>query len=132
MRVYVGTLAICSGVLAASGVDGGVDGACVGSVFAGDGEGGIYLDMHQDDSFKVQLVRVTYPGDKPTIEQQLAKTRKANLYSPSTATSAITTANILLCTSIPAIRYGIGISWQERSACHKYVTQDLRLLPRSE
>jgi outer membrane protein OmpA-like peptidoglycan-associated protein len=34
-------------------------------------------DMHQDDSFKVQLVRVTYPGDKPTIEQQLAKNRKA-------------------------------------------------------
>jgi outer membrane protein OmpA-like peptidoglycan-associated protein len=34
-------------------------------------------DMHQDDSFKVQLVRVTYPSDKPTIEQQLAKSRKA-------------------------------------------------------
>jgi outer membrane protein OmpA-like peptidoglycan-associated protein len=34
-------------------------------------------DMHQDDSFKVQLVRVTYPSDKPTIEQQLAKNRKA-------------------------------------------------------
>jgi outer membrane protein OmpA-like peptidoglycan-associated protein len=34
-------------------------------------------DMHQDDSFKVQLVRVTYPNDKPSIEQQLAKSRKA-------------------------------------------------------
>lgn len=34
-------------------------------------------DMHQDDSFKVELVRVTYPRDKPTIEQQLAKSRKA-------------------------------------------------------
>ncbi|HEY1676927.1 MAG TPA: OmpA family protein [Candidatus Sulfotelmatobacter sp.] len=34
-------------------------------------------DMHQDDSFKVQFVRVTYPSDKPTIEQQLAKNRKA-------------------------------------------------------
>ena len=34
-------------------------------------------DMHQDDSFKVQLVRVTYPSGKPTIEQQLAKNRKA-------------------------------------------------------
>jgi outer membrane protein OmpA-like peptidoglycan-associated protein len=34
-------------------------------------------DMHQDDSFKVQFVRVTYPGEKPTIEQQLAKNRKA-------------------------------------------------------
>jgi outer membrane protein OmpA-like peptidoglycan-associated protein len=34
------------------------------------------VDMHQDDSFRVQLVRVTYPGDKPTIEQQLAKNRK--------------------------------------------------------
>ena len=34
-------------------------------------------DMHQDDSFKVQLVRVTYPSDKPSIEQQLAKSRKA-------------------------------------------------------
>ncbi len=34
-------------------------------------------DMHQDDSFKVQFVRVMYPGDKPTIEQQLAKSRKA-------------------------------------------------------
>jgi outer membrane protein OmpA-like peptidoglycan-associated protein len=34
-------------------------------------------DMHQDDSFKVQFVRVTYPSDKPTIEQELAKNRKA-------------------------------------------------------
>jgi len=34
-------------------------------------------DMHQDDSFKVQFVRVMYPGNKPTIEQQLAKSRKA-------------------------------------------------------
>ncbi len=34
-------------------------------------------DMKQDDSFKVQYVRVTYPSDKPTIEQQLAKNRKA-------------------------------------------------------
>jgi outer membrane protein OmpA-like peptidoglycan-associated protein len=34
-------------------------------------------DMHQDDSFKVQFIRVTYPSDKPTIEQQLAKNRKA-------------------------------------------------------
>jgi outer membrane protein OmpA-like peptidoglycan-associated protein len=34
-------------------------------------------DMHQDDSFKVQLVRVTYPSDKPRIEQQLAKNHKA-------------------------------------------------------
>jgi outer membrane protein OmpA-like peptidoglycan-associated protein len=34
-------------------------------------------DMKQDDSFKVQFVRVTYPSDKPTIEQQLAKNRKA-------------------------------------------------------
>ena len=34
-------------------------------------------DMHQDDSFKVQIVRVTYPRDKPTIEQQLAENRKA-------------------------------------------------------
>lgn len=35
------------------------------------------VDMHQDDAFKVQLIRVTYPRDKPTIEQQLAKNRKA-------------------------------------------------------
>jgi outer membrane protein OmpA-like peptidoglycan-associated protein len=36
------------------------------------------VDMHQDDSFKVVLVRVTYPSDKkPTIEQQLEKNRKA-------------------------------------------------------
>jgi outer membrane protein OmpA-like peptidoglycan-associated protein len=35
------------------------------------------IDMHQDDSFKVQVIRVTYPTDKPTIEQQLAKNRKA-------------------------------------------------------
>jgi outer membrane protein OmpA-like peptidoglycan-associated protein len=34
-------------------------------------------DMKQDDSFKVQFVRITYPSDKPTIEQQLAKNRKA-------------------------------------------------------
>jgi outer membrane protein OmpA-like peptidoglycan-associated protein len=34
-------------------------------------------DMKEDDSFKVQLVRVTYPSDKPSIEQQLAKSRKA-------------------------------------------------------
>ena len=34
-------------------------------------------DLKQDDSFRVQLVRVTYPSDKPTIEQQLAKNRKA-------------------------------------------------------
>ena len=34
-------------------------------------------DMKQDDSFKVQFVRVTYPSGKPTIEQQLAKSRKA-------------------------------------------------------
>ncbi len=35
------------------------------------------IDMHQDDAFKVQVVRVTYPRDKPTIEQQLEKSRKA-------------------------------------------------------
>jgi outer membrane protein OmpA-like peptidoglycan-associated protein len=35
------------------------------------------VDIHQDDSFRVQLIRVTYPSDKPTIEQQLAKDRKA-------------------------------------------------------
>lgn len=36
------------------------------------------IDLHQDDSFKVVLIRVTYPSDKkPTIEQQLAKDRKA-------------------------------------------------------
>lgn len=34
-------------------------------------------DMHRDDSFKVQVIRVTYPRDKPTIEEQLAKNRKA-------------------------------------------------------
>ncbi len=33
--------------------------------------------MKQYDSFKVQVVRVTYPRDKPTIEQQLEKNRKA-------------------------------------------------------
>ena len=33
--------------------------------------------MKEYDSFKVQLVRVTYPRDKPTIEQQLEKNRKA-------------------------------------------------------
>ena len=34
-------------------------------------------DIKVYDSFKVQLVRVTYPRDKPTIEQQLEKNRKA-------------------------------------------------------
>jgi len=34
-------------------------------------------NIKEYDSFKVQLVRVTYPGDKPTIEQQLEKNRKA-------------------------------------------------------
>lgn len=34
-------------------------------------------DLKQDDSFKVQFIRVTYPGEKPTIEQQLARNRKA-------------------------------------------------------
>lgn len=34
---------------------------------------------------------------------------RSNWYSPSTSTSATTTANIFLCTSIPAIWYGIGL-----------------------
>ena len=34
-------------------------------------------NIKEYDSFKVQLVRVTYPKDKPTIEQQLEKNRKA-------------------------------------------------------
>ena len=34
-------------------------------------------NMKQYDSFKVQLVRITSPRDKPTIQQQLEKTRKA-------------------------------------------------------
>jgi outer membrane protein OmpA-like peptidoglycan-associated protein len=34
-------------------------------------------DLKQDDAFRVQLVRVRYPSDKPTIEQQLEKNRKA-------------------------------------------------------
>ena len=34
-------------------------------------------DLKQDDSFRVQYIRVRYPSDKPTIEQQLAKNRKA-------------------------------------------------------
>ncbi|HEY7353432.1 MAG TPA: zinc ribbon domain-containing protein, partial [Terriglobales bacterium] len=34
-------------------------------------------DIKVYDSFKIQLVRVTYPRDKPTIEQQLEKNRKA-------------------------------------------------------
>jgi hypothetical protein len=40
---------------------------------------------------------------------------------PSTSTSATTTANIFLCTSIPAIRYGIGLSWGsgERASSHQ-------------
>jgi len=33
--------------------------------------------MKQDDAFKVQFIRITYPSDKPTIEQQLTKSRKA-------------------------------------------------------
>jgi outer membrane protein OmpA-like peptidoglycan-associated protein len=34
--------------------------------------------LKQDDAFRVQYIRVRYPGaDKPTIEQQLAKQRKA-------------------------------------------------------
>jgi outer membrane protein OmpA-like peptidoglycan-associated protein len=33
-------------------------------------------DIKIYDSFKVQLVRVTYPKDKPTIEQQLERNRK--------------------------------------------------------
>ena len=37
--------------------------------------------------------------------------------SPSTSTSATTTASIFLWTSIPAIRYGIGLSLGERRAC---------------
>ena len=37
--------------------------------------------------------------------------------SPSTSTSATATANIFLCTSIPAIWYGIGLSSWERRAC---------------
>jgi outer membrane protein OmpA-like peptidoglycan-associated protein len=36
--------------------------------------------MKEYDSFKVQLVRVTYPRDKPTIEQQLEKNRKATTW----------------------------------------------------
>ena len=34
-------------------------------------------NIKEYDSFKVQLVRVTYPKEKPTIEQQLAENRKA-------------------------------------------------------
>ena len=34
-------------------------------------------DLKQDDAFRVQYIRVRYPSDKPTIEQQLAKNRKA-------------------------------------------------------
>lgn len=37
-------------------------------------------DIKVYDSFKVQLVRVTYPRDKPTIEQQLEKNRKATTW----------------------------------------------------
>ena len=37
-------------------------------------------NMKEYDSFKVQLVRVTYPRDKPTIEQQLEKNRKATTW----------------------------------------------------
>ena len=33
-------------------------------------------NIKEYDSFKVQLVRVTYPRDKPTLEQQLEKNRK--------------------------------------------------------
>jgi len=35
------------------------------------------INMHQDDAFKVQVIRVTYPSDKPSIEQQLEKNHKA-------------------------------------------------------
>ena len=34
-------------------------------------------NIKEYDSFKVQLIRVTYPRNKPTIEQQLEKNRKA-------------------------------------------------------
>ena len=35
-------------------------------------------DLHQDDAFRVRFIKVTYPSVlKPTIEQQLAKNRKA-------------------------------------------------------
>jgi outer membrane protein OmpA-like peptidoglycan-associated protein len=36
-------------------------------------------DLHQDDAFRVQYIRVRY-GDKPTIEQKLTKQRKAITY----------------------------------------------------
>jgi outer membrane protein OmpA-like peptidoglycan-associated protein len=36
-------------------------------------------DLHQDDAFRVQYIRVRYP-DKPSIEQQLTKQRKAITY----------------------------------------------------
>ena len=49
--------------------------------------------------------------------------RRSNTYSPSTSTSATTTANIRLCTSIPAIRYGIRLSWRERRTCLGCLTQ---------
>src|SRR5438132_14379736 len=39
------------------------------------------------------------------------------LNSPSTSTSATTMANIFLCTSMPAMWYGIDLSSWERRAC---------------
>ena len=56
--------------------------------------------------------------------------RRSNCYSPSTATSAITTASILLCTSIPAIRYVTCASCRKQSACKNEIIQGLRLLRR--
>jgi hypothetical protein len=42
---------------------------------------------------------------------------RSKRYSSATSTSATTTANIFLCTSIPAMWYGIGLSLWERRAC---------------
>jgi len=45
--------------------------------------------------------------------------RRSNWYSSSTSTSGHNPASFFLCTSIPAIRYGISSSWRERRACRR-------------
>jgi hypothetical protein len=58
------------------------------------------------------------PGLVPTL-------RRSNWQSPSTSPLATTTANIFLCTSIPAILYGVGLSCRsgKRASSHQSGSQ---------
>src|ERR1019366_8724263 len=69
---------------------------------------------------------ISHSANRCNCSGLLPYQRRSNWYSSSTSTSATTTASFFLCTSIPAILYGISSSWCSASVGNGESVRPLR------